>query len=123
MNSCRGLVLRPYTLFVVTAFPRVPFLAVSFVFPIHLVNIANRWLRTTRSGVLFGDQVLEPLVFHLELIHARLKECILVLCFFDSALQGLFALLLLDAKAGRGGSVAAAFVFLGSDTGSVLDVR
>lgn len=67
------------------------------------------------APVLLNHQPLQPFVLHLQTPNALLQQAVLVLEVLGRLLEGLFALLLLDAEARRGGRVAAAFVFFGRE--------
>ena len=69
-------------------------------------------LRQEVLSLLFRDKVLQPLILCLQLPNLLLQLLGLVVQFLGRLLKCLFALLLLDAKAGRCGRVSAAFVFL-----------
>src|SRR5690606_21244734 len=71
--------------------------------------------------ILLGDEVLEPLVFHLELVDAGFKLADLLRHFLCSSLECLLSLLLLDTEASRSGSVAATLVLLGGYTRGILE--
>lgn len=79
--------------------------------------------RTRRFGPacsLLRDEALEPGVLRLELLNLRLQHVDSVCHFLGGLLEGLLALLLLDAESGTGGSVAATLVLFGCDTGRLI---
>lgn len=85
--------------------PRAP-----VVLPAHLQVLLD-------APVLLNHQSAQPFVLRLQLPDALLQLQRLVLQVLGRLLEGLFALLLLDAEARRGGGVAAPFVFFGREAG------
>lgn len=71
-----------------------------------------------QPSFLLDHEPPQPLILRLQLPNTLFQPERLVLQILSRLLEGLFALLLLDAEAGRGGGVAAAFVFLGREAGS-----
>ena len=71
---------------------------------------------------LLGDQALEPLVLHLELVDPVLKSGDLVGHFLGLLLESGLTLLLLDTEASRGGCVATTLVLLGGKARLFLEV-
>ena len=69
------------------------------------------------APVLLHHEAPQPFVLRLEAADALLELEVPVLEVLGRLLERLFALLLLDAEAGRGGRVAAAFVFFGREAG------
>ena len=81
------------------------------ILPLHLQILPD-------APILLHHQPPQPLILRLQLPDALLQLQRLVLEILGRLLEGLFALLLLDAEAGRGGGVAAAFILLGGEAGS-----
>lgn len=71
---------------------------------------------------LLGDQALEPLVLHLELVDPVLKGGNLVGHFLGLLLESGLTLLLLDTEASRGGCVATTLVLLSGEARLFLEV-
>jgi hypothetical protein len=72
--------------------------------------------------LLLGNQALEPLVLHLELVDSVLERGDLVGHFLGLLLESGLTLLLLHTEASGCGCVATALVFFGSETGLFLEV-
>lgn len=69
------------------------------------------------APILLHHQAPQPLVLCLQASNALLQLERLILQILGRLLKRLFALLLLDAEARRGGCVAATFVFFGGEAG------
>jgi hypothetical protein len=72
--------------------------------------------------LLLGDQALEPLVLHLELVNSVLERGDFVGHFLRLLLESGLTLLLLDAEAGGGGRVATTLIFFGGKARLFLKV-
>lgn len=86
-------------------------------FPLAAIVLPANLQILLHAPILLHHQSPQPLILRLQLPNTLFQLRGLILQLLRRLLEGLFALLLLDAEAGRGGGVAAAFVLFGGEAG------